>query len=122
MPNQGRPDRFVFPSAALTPDGSRLIVAASAPGDAGSTIYVLDAQTLERVSEWSAERGLMSLGVSSDSRWLYLGHVPDWDAEGVARSPARMVVIEIATGTVRARLGQLGNSAFSIVERRMQED
>jgi hypothetical protein len=122
MPNRGRPDRFVFPSATMTPDGSRLIVAASAPGDAPGTIYVLDAESLVRVSEWAAEPGLMSLGVSGDGLWLHLAYTPDWDGAGVARTPARMVVIEIATGTVRARLGQLGDSAFSIVERRKQED
>jgi hypothetical protein len=122
MPNQGRPDRFVFPSATITPDGSRLIVAASAPGDAGGTVYVLDAETLDRVSEWAAEPGLMSLGVSADGRWLHLAYTPRWDDAGVARAPARMVVIEIATGTLRARLGQLGDSAFSIVDRRTQED
>ena len=122
MPNRGTPERVLFPSAALTPDGTQLVVAVTEGTDAMGAVYVLDPVTLDRVSEWSAEPGLMTLGTSADGRWLYLGHAPDWRDDGSAAGPARIAVIELESGTLRARLGQVGENAFSIVDPTSQAD
>jgi hypothetical protein len=117
MPDRGTPERFLFPSAVLSPDGRRLIVAVVASARDPGSIHVLDAQTLDGVSDWATEPGLMTVGASADGKWLYLGHAPQWNQDGVAEAPARLGVIDLETGTLRARLGQVGDSAFSIISR-----
>jgi hypothetical protein len=115
MPDRGTPERFLDPSALLTPDGRQLVLAVVSGLEAAGTIHLLDAETLDVRKELPTEPGLMTLGVSGDGQWLHVGHAPEWNGAGGAEVPARIVVIDMATGQVRARLGQVGGSAFTIV-------
>jgi DNA-binding beta-propeller fold protein YncE len=102
----GGPPRTValrgFPCGlAFSPDGSRLVI------DAGTTLYVHDAATLERLGSWKAKYSYVpGLAWSPDGRLL-----------ARTDNSTTVRVFEVATGrqvmAVGGRRGRLGCAAFS---------
>jgi len=113
----GVPARPRGPALALSPDGSRLIVAAAGAEDEGvsaTRILVLDAATLETISEWNVGPDVISLALSDDGTLLFAAHLPRRDEAGNATSDAQLSVHEVRDGSLRAIFGRLGDQGFTL--------
>jgi hypothetical protein len=101
------------PSVAISPDRTRLyaIGVRSGESEVGSSsgIWVFDASTLEVLDNWRAPAFFLSVGVSTDGKFVYASGAPNYTPSGrQSRWPASMTVFDADDGQVEVIHGQLG--------------
>ena len=112
---------YLNPAIAMSPDGSRLYALAangSSPIDptAGSAgVWVFDAQSLAVLDHWQPTADYMSITLSPDGAFAYVGATSGVDAAGRASGQqASVTVFDTRTGSVRVVCGALGDAFLNL--------
>jgi hypothetical protein len=107
---------FLYGGILVSPDGTRVYAAGIDEGttehdmSGSSGIFVFDAATLTNLGHWEPAADYISLGISSDGRYVYASGLPRVDANGQPRpgQEASISVHAAADGEVQVIAGQLG--------------